>query len=253
MTERKPRWWLRILSVVIVLGVLGGAAEFALRMIIPGIVEAAVRSQLELTGDHPVEVTLGGSALLSALQGGVGDVTITIDKIPLPDGVEADASFHASKVPFNPLSGEISDGTVEFVVPKDQLGRVVKLLTKSVAQTGEVSDGSLVVGRSVELFGQEVGLKAKLGIEVKDGAVEISPQGVTAAGFDLTAEQLAAATGSLLDPILKPQTVCVRDQLPVGATLTDIELSSTGSAQISADLSPGIFSDPKQRKQGSCG
>lgn len=253
MTERKPRWWLRILSVVVVLGVLGGAAELALRMILPGIVEAAVRTQLKLTDDHPVEVTLGGSALFSALQGGVGDVTIAIDKLPLPGGIETDASFHSGKVPFNPLSGEISDGTVELVVPKDQLGGVVKTLTKNVAQTGEVSGGSLVVGRSVELFGQEVALNAKLGIEVKDGAVEISPQGVTAAGFDLTAEQLATATGSLLDPILQPQTVCVRDQLPAGVTLTDIELSSTGSARITADLNPGIFSDPKQRKQGSCG
>lgn len=253
MAEQKPRWWLRIVSVVVALGLLGGAAEFALRLTLPGIVEGAVRSELKLTNDHPIEVSLGGSAVLSALQGGMGDVTITVDKLPLFDGIDTDASFHASKVPFNPLAGEMSDGTVELLVPKDQLGGVVKLLTKSVVQTGEVSDGLLVVGRSVELFGQEVGLNAKLGIEAKNGAVEITPQGVTAAGFDLTAEQLASATGSLLDPIFQPQTVCVRDQLPTGVTLTDIALSSTGSAKMSAELHPGIFSDPKQRKQGSCG
>lgn len=253
MTERKPRWWLRILSVVVVLGVLAGGAEFALRMIIPGVIEGVVRSQLKLTADHPVEVDLGGSALLSAVQGGVGDVTIDIDRVPLLDGVETNATFHASKVPFNPLSGKITDGTVELVVPKDQLGSVVKMLTSGVAQTGEARGGSLVVGRSVELFGQEVGLTAKLGLKVNDGAVEIDPQGVNAAGFDLTAEQLAAATGSLLDPILQPQTVCVRDQLPAGVTLTDITLSSTGSARITADLSPSIFSDPKQQQPGTCG
>ncbi|QIK62725.1 DUF2993 domain-containing protein [Leucobacter viscericola] len=253
MAERKPRWWLRILSVVVVLGVLIGGAEFALRMIIPGVIEGVVRGQLHLTADHPVEVELGGSALLSAVQGGVGDVTINIDKVPLLDGVETDATFHAAKVPFNPLSGKISDGTVELVVPKDQLGNVVKMVTSGVAQTGEVQGGSLAVGRSVELFGQQVGLTAKIGLKVKDGAVEIEPQGVNAAGFDLNAEQLAAATGTLLDPILKPQTVCVKDQLPAGVTLTDITLSSTGSARITADLSPGIFSDPKQQAKGSCG
>ncbi|QIM19035.1 DUF2993 domain-containing protein [Leucobacter coleopterorum] len=253
MTERKPRWWLRILSVVVVLGVLVCGAEFALRMIIPGVIENVVRGQLKLTSDHPVEVDLGGSALLSAVQGGVGDVTINIDKVPLLDGVETDATFQAAKVPFNPLSGKITNGTVELVVPKDQLGSVVKMLTSGVAQTGEVQNGSLVVGRSIELFGQEVGLTAKLGLKVNDGAVEIDPQGVNAAGFDLTAEQLADATGTLLDPILQPQTVCVRDQLPAGVTLTDITLSSTGSARIKADLNPGIFSDSKQQQPGSCG
>lgn len=252
MAERKPRWWLRILSVVVVLGVLGSATEFALRLIIPGIIEGVVRDQLKLTADHPVEVTLGGSTLLNAVQGGVGDVTIEVDKIPLLEGIETDASLHAAKVPFDPLTGKIEGGTVELTVPKDQLGNVVKLLTSGVAQTGEVRGESLVVGRSVELFGQEVGLTAKIGIKVKDGAIEIDPQGVNAAGFDLTAEQLGAATGSLLDPILQPQTVCVRDQLPAGITLTGITLSSTGAAKITADLNPGIFSDPKQQKQGSC-
>ncbi|UOQ60255.1 DUF2993 domain-containing protein [Leucobacter rhizosphaerae] len=253
MSERRPRWWLRILGVVVALGLLAGAAEVALRLIIPGVIAGAVRSQLNMTDDHPVDVSLGGSALFSAVRGEVGDVTIAVPNVPLLEGVETDASLHAAAVPFDPTSGEISDGTVELVVPKDQLGAVVDLVTSGVAQTGEVRDGALVVGRSIEMFGQEVQLSASIGITVVDGAVEIEPLGVKAAGFDFTAEQISAATGSLLDPVLQPQTVCVRDQLPAGVTLTDISLSSTGSATIRASLAPGILSDPAQQAQGTCG
>lgn len=252
MSERKPRWWLRILGVVVVIGVLAGAAEVALRLIIPGVIAGAVRSELKMTEDHPVDVSLGGSALISALQGQVGNVTIDVPNIPLLEGVETDASLQAAAVPFNPLEGEITDGSVELTVPKDQLGAVVDLLTSGVAQTAEVSDGALVVGRSIEMFGQEVQLAASIGITVVDGAVQIEPLGVKAAGFDLTAEQISAATGDLLDPVLKPQTVCILDQLPRGVTLTDIGLSSTGSATIRADLDPSILSDPAQQEQGSC-
>ncbi|QIM17084.1 DUF2993 domain-containing protein [Leucobacter insecticola] len=253
MTKRKPRWWLRLIWVVAIIGVLAGAAEIALRLIIPGVVEGAVRSQLKLSDDHPVDVSLGGSALLYALQGSVGDVTIAVPNVPLLDGIETDASLRAGSVPFNPLSGEIRDASVDLVVPKEQLGAVVNLLTSGIAQTGEVRGGNFVAGRSVEMFGQSVDLAATLGVSVVDGAIKIEPLEVKVAGFDLTAEQISAATGSLLDPVLKPQTVCVQDQLPAGVTLKDIHFSSTGSVTIRADLSPGILSDPKQQAMGSCG
>lgn len=253
MSERKPRWWLRLVWVVVIIGVLAGAAEVALRLIIPGVIEGAVRSQLKLTQDHPVDVSLGGSALLSALQGGVGDVTIEVPNLPLLEGIETDASLHAGLVPFSPLTGKIRDASVDLVVPKEQLGSVVSLLTSGIAQTGEVRGGNFVVGRSIEMFGQTVGLSATIGVSVVDGAVEIEPLEVKAAGFDLTAEQIGAATGSLLDPVLKPQTLCIQDQIPAGVTLKDIDFSSTGSVTIRADLSPGILSDPAQQQMGSCG
>lgn len=253
MSERKPRWWLRVLTVVLVLAGLAGAAEFALRLFIPGIVEGVVRGQLGLTNDHPVDVDLGGSALLSATRGGIGNVTIDVPGVPVLDGVETDAVLKAELIPFNPLVGELTNARVTLTVPKDQLDPVVSLVTNGVAETGEVSDGVLAVGRSIELFGQQVALTAKLGVEVKDGAVEVEPLGVNAAGFELSSEQLAATTGSLLEPILKPQTLCVRDQIPAGVTLTDVTFSSTGSVVIDADLAPGVVSNPKLRAPGSCG
>ncbi len=253
MAERRPRRWAGILAVVIALGVLAGAAEFALRLIIPGVIENAVRDQLRLTDDHPVEVSLGGSALLNAVRGGVGDVTVTIPDAPILEGIELEASAHADFSPFDPQRGEISGGTATLTVPKEQLGPVVEMLTSGVAQTGEVSDGELVVGRSVDILGQQVPLTASLGLAVANGDIEIEPRGVSAAGFDLDAEQIAQATGSLLDPILSPHTVCVRDRLPAGIELTDIALSSTGSATISARLAPDIFSDPTRLEPGSCG
>ena len=247
------RWWTKLIIVIVVVGLLAGAAELALRLIIPGVVAGAVRSQLDLTDDHPVDVALGGSALLNAFRGGVGDVTVDVPDAPLVEGVLADAALHADLVPFNPTSGEISDGVVELRLDKEQLGPVIETVTQGVAQSGEVRDGELVVGRALEAFGQQVNLSARLSVEAVDGAVKINPLGLQAAGFDFSAEQLAQATGTLLDPILQPQTVCIADQLPAGVTLTDIVLSSTGTVTIRADLAPGILSDPDQREKGICG
>ncbi|WP_449280420.1 hypothetical protein [Leucobacter sp.] len=253
MAVRKGRWVRRILAVLLGVALLGGAAEVALRLIIPGVIGGIVRDQLQLTDDHPVEVSLGGSALLHALRGGIGDVGVEIPNAPLIEGVVVDARVHADFSPFDPQSGEIDGGTASLTVPKDQLGSVIELLTSGVAQTGEVRAGELAVGRTVEAFGQQLTITARIGLAVHEGDVEIEPRGVNAAGLDLSAEQISQATGSLLDPILQPQTVCVRDRIPAGVELTDIVLSSTGSVRIEAALDPGILSEPAQLEPGTCG
>ncbi|QYM75691.1 DUF2993 domain-containing protein [Leucobacter luti] len=252
MARGQSSWWKKLLGVVIALAVLGGGAELALRLFVPSVIETAVRSQLKLSGDHPVDVELGGSVVLNALRGGVGNVTVEVPDTPLVDGIVADATVRAGLVPFNPLNGEIQDGSVELTVPQDQLGSIVKLLTKGVATTGEVRDGDLLIGRSVTLLGQEIPLTIALGISVANGDVLLEPKQVSAAGLDLTAEQISQATGALLDPVLHPAPVCVRDQLPAGVTLTDVQLSSTGTAVIEASLAPDAVSNPEQRAKGSC-
>lgn len=252
MTQRKPRWWARALGVVAVLALLAGAGELALRLIVPGVIEGAVRSELKLSDDHPVDVDLGGSALLSAMRGGVGDVTVAAPGVPIVEGLTADARVHADFASFNPAKGEIRGATVALTVPQDELGTTVELLTQGIAQSGSVHGDDLVVGRSLELFGQSVSLSASLRLGVEDGEVTVEPTGVKAAGFDLSAEQLGDATGSLLDPILKPQSLCVADRLPRGVELTDIDLSSTGSVTLRAALAPTILSDPAQQELGSC-
>lgn len=251
--RRSPRRWVGLVGGVLALAVLAGAGEVALRLIIPGVIQTAIRDQFGLTEDHPVNVSLGGSALLSAVRGGVGDVTVEVPNTPLLEGIETDATVHAGFMPFDPSTGEISDASARLQVREDQLGNVIALVTQGIADRGSVRGDSLVVGNAVEVFGQAIELSASIGLGIADGAVQIEPRGVRAAGLDLSAEDLSAATGSLLDPILSPQTVCVADRLPRGVTLTGIELSSTGSVTISGDLSARILSDPAEQELGTCG
>lgn len=253
--ERRPRWWLRILWVVVILAVLAGAGEIALRAILPGAISAAVRQPLELSGDHPVDVQLGGSVLLHTVTGRLGDVTVTVPDAPLLDGLQGDLTVHADSAPFSLVSGsgEVQGATASITVPKDRIDQTISLLTKGIAQTGTVREGALDVGRSMEIFGQKVSLSATLKLGVEQGDVRITPEGVKAAGFDLTAKQIDSFGGPAVRALTQPQTVCVRDQLPRGIELTGIELSSTGSVRVDAKISPTLVSDPKQREKGSCG
>lgn len=250
--RRKHRWWRGALIALAVLGVLAGAAEIALRVITPGIVAEQVRQNLNLSEDHPVNVELGGSALLHALIGRVGPMKVEVPNAPLPEGIVATFGAQVHSMPFDPTSGEIDGGTVVVVVPADSVGKVVALATQGMADTAEVRNGEITVGRTLSLFGATVTLSVGLELSVQDGDLWVQPTEIQAAGFDLSVEQLRTVTGDSLDGILRAHELCVRDRLPAGVTLTDLRLSSTGSVSLTAELSPGVLSDPRQQALGSC-
>lgn len=246
-----PRWSKVLLTLVIVTGVLAGLGEWGLRLAIPGIVQTAVREQLDLPRSTPVDVSLGGSALLAALGGGVGNVGVEVPDAPVADGVRASLKFHADRVPFAVTSGELSDATASIFVDAADLGPVISLLTGGVADSGKTNGGALTVGRSIDAFGFSVPIEATLKLSIVDGNVRVEPAGLSAVGFDLDASQLANATGGLLDPLLSPRLVCVADRLPAGITLRDVRVT-TGGVRLDVALSDDFLSNDAARQLGTC-
>lgn len=246
-----PRWIKVLIAAVLTIGVLGGLAEWGLRLVVPGVLENQLRDNLELPRSQPVVVTLGGSALLYAVQGSIGDVTVEMVDAPVADGVRATLELHADRVPFSATSKEMRNATASIFVAGDELGPVVSLLTNGVADSGQTENGSITVGRTVETFGFQVPLKATLGLSVEDGEVRVEPRGLSAVGFDLSAEQIAAATGGLLDPLLSAHVICVADRMPAGIDLESIRVSM-GGVRVDVDLAPDFLSNPKQQQLGSC-
>lgn len=247
-----PRWVKVLIAVVVSVGVLAGVGEWGLRLAVPGIVENVAREQLDLPASHPVEVEQGGSALLAAIGGGVNDISVTIPDAPVADGVSATLEFRADRVPFTATSSEMSNASASIFVPAAQLGPVISLLTSGAADSGKTSGGDLVVGRQIDAFGFTVPIEASLRVSAEDGQVRVEPAGLSAVGFDLSADQLAAATGGLLQPLLEPRVLCIADRLPAGMELTDVRIT-TGGARVELALAPDFLSNAAQRETGTCG
>lgn len=249
---RRPRWGLRVLGIVLVLASLAGAAELALRLIVPGIVANAVRESFDMTDDHPVEVSVDGSALLSALSGQVGDVSIRVPQVTVLEGITVTVAASAQALPFDATGRPMESADASITIPADQLGAVIALATSGVANTGEVVDGELQIGRDISFFGALVPVEVSLAVAINAGDLMVEPTSVSAAGAELSAQQIRQVAGSSLNVILKPHTVCVRDQLPAGVTLTEIRLSSTGAVTVAASLAPDIIANPAKLELGTC-
>lgn len=246
-----PRWGKWLIGLVVGIAVLAVIAEFALRAIIPNVLGNALRDGLNLPKNHPVEVTMGGLAVGYAITGDMGDIDVQIPDAPVVEGVEASLSFHADRAPFDVTKGEIQGGTASAFVTTKQLTPLITLFTNGVADSGGLKDGDLAVGRTIDAFGFTVPLEATLQLGIEDGEVRIDPTGLSAVGFSFDADQLAAATGGLLKPLLESRLVCVSDRIPQGITLTAIDVMRTG-VQVEADLDPQLLSNPQQLELGSC-
>lgn len=246
-----PRWLKVSLALVVSVGVLAGAGELILRAIVPHIVASSVRESLHIPKSHEVDVQVSGSALLNALTGATGRVEVEVPDAPIADGVTATLSLEADRVPFAVTSGEMSNARATMFVPAEKLGPVISFLTSGVADSGKTSGDSLVVGKKIEAFGFSVELEATLHLSVENGDVRVVPEGLSAVGFDLSAEQLASATGGLLDPLLEPRVVCVADRLPAGITPRDITIAPSG-ARVQVNVSDDFLSNPAKQELGSC-
>lgn len=246
------RWAKLTIAGAVSLAVLAGGAEIALRALVPNIIAGALRESLAIPSDHPVAVEMQGPAVWYALGGNIGNADVTIPHAEVAEGVTATLRFHADRVPFNVTGGDLRGGIASVYVSNSQLSPVISMLTSGVADSGRTRDGDIAVGRTIDAFGFSVPLEATLNVSVESGGiVRVVPKGLSAVGFDLDAEQLGAATGGLLEPLLSAHDVCVADQLPAGVTLTVIDVTPRG-VEVEAKLADDFLSNPSQLEMGSC-
>ncbi|MFC7765884.1 LmeA family phospholipid-binding protein [Leucobacter soli] len=139
---RRRRRWLRIAVPVVVLLLVIGAAELAIRLIVPGIVSSVVRENLSLSEEHPVEVRLGAFELPSVLTGRLSTVEVEVDDAQLIDGLTGTVRLRADSVPFAVSEGEIRGASASLMIGKDELPAAIGLFTAGVADGGVVSGAS---------------------------------------------------------------------------------------------------------------
>ncbi|MDI6022120.1 LmeA family phospholipid-binding protein [Leucobacter sp. UT-8R-CII-1-4] len=253
--RKKAKLWLRLLVALLAVAALAGLAELALRAIIPTVIAGVVRDNMGLPKDHPVEVDLKGSALFPALTGHVNNVSMKVDSVSVFDGIEANLFAYAESVPFDPSKGEIIGARAAVTIPSKSMNSVMALVSNGLIDEGSVRDGEIELGRTMQMFGYDVPLKATLAVSVDRGDLLVRPTSVSAAGFDLSTEELRPLLGESAATFLDTHVVCVRDQLPAGITLSQVAFKSNvfgGSATVSAKLSPDLLSNERQLQPGTC-
>lgn len=244
----------RLSIVVGVIAVLGVLLEIALRIIIPPLVETGARIGFRVPDSAQVTVETKGSMLFNALRWRISDVTVTAEDVPLSNTIQAETELKIGSLPLIPTFGSLQNGNATFTVEPEQLESIIALGSQGLAQTGEMRDGKIAVTGTLseEDFALpaapvfEAPFELVFGLSVADGDLVVTPEAVHV--------QADGPLGEFLSEAMSAQrAVCMKEQLPTGLTLTDVSVDAEGRTTLHAALSPGLISDPDDRRLGNCG
>ena len=244
----------RAFITLLVLSLLLGALEVALRVFLPSSLEGVTRVALKVPAESDVEVTMPGLLTLNAVRGGVRDVRVESTHVRLFDEVHADIELRMDSAPLIPALGSIKGGTVRMTVPADERDDLLSLLSEGLVQSSEVVDGHLRVFGEVNenhydlpsYPGFAVPFEGELVLEgadhfvtawIHDPVIHAPPGPLT----DFMAEALS-----------EDRELCLAERFPRGLTLEDAWVNEEGEVLIDATLSPGIMSNLNERILGDC-
>ncbi|MET0933938.1 MAG: DUF2993 domain-containing protein [Mycetocola sp.] len=237
-----------VILVVAVLVVVGGAflAEYITRGVAEDAVEVAVESNLPSNVDGTVDVDIAGDwVLLQLLSGRMDFVTITSD----------DVTFDS--IPVEKIVVTASGVPIDLKAPVENIAATVSLdqatLNQLLTLPGndpELSLGNGTVGYedSTTVIGIPIGY-AVTAVLTPDGTDVL----ISAQSAEVTTGLGSIDLSGIVDRILgaEPVRVCLADKLPVGVTISAIDVRD-GVAHLSLAASDFTLSGSSLRTTGEC-
>jgi hypothetical protein len=198
-------------------------AEILIRDYATDRVKTQVAEGLALESKDDVSVAFGGSMVLQAIRGVIGQADVTVDGAT-----------------FGPLTGDLdirAEGVpLDSAQPVDRLEITMRVAEENVAELGDYLTGVEVA--DIALAAPEIlveteftllafAVPVELGLEpaAVEGALGFTPSSIEVAGRRLTADELRSSEfGGLAEPLLEQRQVCIAEYLPEALVLQDVDV-----------------------------
>jgi hypothetical protein len=227
--RRKKRKRGRIILIsVLVLLVLLVVAYFVGERLARDYAEGYIRDQvvtgLELPSGEGVAVDLGdGSFLLQAATGAITNLDITVDEFTLGD-VSGSATATAHHVPLD-SDAPVGELAIAVNINEDQLTALSSSLSGSNLDDVALDGQNIRINASFKVLSINIPISVALLPGAENGEIVFTPVDITAAGQQLTADELRNGLfGDVAAPLLSSRAICIAAELPAALTLDDVSV-----------------------------
>lgn len=237
-----------VVLVVAALVIVGGAflAESITRGVAEDAIAVAVESNLPSNVDGSVDVDIAGDwVLLQLFSGRMDEVTLSSDNVRF-DGIPVDnLVVTASGVPID-LKAAVTAIDATVTLDEAALNELLTLPGNDAAVS--LGDGAVGYEDSTTVFGVTVGYRVTASL-TPDGTDVL----LTAQGAEVTSGLGNVDVSGLVDRVVgsEPVRVCLADKLPVGVTISAIDVRD-GVAALSFAASDFTLSGKALRSRGEC-
>ncbi len=251
---RRRRWpWVVggiVVAVVLLVVAAVAIVETAVRSQIEAGIASQVRTELGLSADHPVSVSIAGPLTPQLLVQSLGELTISSPDVPL-GSVTANVSVVAQDVSLTPPH-TMSGGEATVSLDAGQLSSALTSVAGVELSDVAISDGTVTVGTSVTVFGVGIPLRLALAPSADAGTLVLTPESVSVGTLALTADQARQQFGDVADQLLGGWRICVAQYLPAGLRLHAVNVDGS-SLVASVTIDDRILRDPALQEKGACG
>ena len=205
--------------LVVVLVAAWFVAERIVRENATTSIRTALTTALGLESGHPMDIDLGGAALLpQVISGTLDTVDVRVDDVAIDD-IVADVRFSALDVPVD-SSQPLRTLTATATVDESEISKLGDALSGVDVDSISLADGTVVATTVLSAFGFEVPVSAALEPSVDGGAIEFAPLSFTVNDSTLSLAQVRASRfGDFVDSLLPQQSFCVAEYLPESIVL----------------------------------
>ena len=224
--RRRGRRALLVVGVVVLGLVVVGLLAFrpvdnALRNVLEDQIATSLRQSLALDASTPLTVKVGGGSVIRQIVGGeLARVDVSTDSVTFGE-FTGPAVLVATAVPID-TSKPVGTLSIDFSISQDQLLKVSNNLS-GVPLTAVTVDDSQIEA-SAELTALFVTVPISVGLlpSAVDGQIAFSPNTISLAGADFSANDLRARFGALAERALTTQNLCIANGLPQVFVLDEV-------------------------------
>jgi len=208
-----------------------------------------VAAQLALPASQPVHVDVAGPILPQLAAGVLDDVTVRSQGVKL-GAVVGDLVLRAHGVPIRGTA-PMRAATATIALDQTQLRILLAGVESFPADTVALAAPHVTVTYPLRFFGASVPVGVALLPGAQGGALVLRPAALQLGGTSIAADELRARFGGAADAVLRDWTVCVRQHLPRGVTLTSVAVR--GDALVAGfAIAGGILHDTQLQHSGTC-
>lgn len=253
--KKRKRGWIGWVIAIVLLSLLVVAffiADNYARQYARDYVRDRIIQVLGIDPASDVDVQLGGgSIILQALTGGIGEVDVSIAELTFGE-LTGVADIHATDVP---LDSAQPVGTLDISVTVDEenVQKLAGFMSGLELSRIELGDGVITIGTQFNLIFFSVPVAVDLLPSAVEGGISFDPQTILVGDDEISVADLRDSPefSALAGDLLQSQDFCVSSYLPQALSIADVDV--VGSTLVVAITGDGArLGGPELSTMGTC-
>jgi len=247
--HRGRRWLIALIVLVVLLVAAALAGEWLARDIVPRAVKQQAVASRGVSDASSIDVDIPGILLVQLVRGTIDEATVSAPDLRIDD-LSGSVAVTVRDLAFRG-DPTISGGAASVTLDAAQLQALLGTVDGFPADAVGLADPDVTASTEVRVFGAAIPIGIGLRPGAAAGDLVLTPDSLTLADAEVSADELRDRLGGLADGVLREWQVCIAQYLPAPLALADVAV--TGDRLVAGfDIAATTLTEEALQAKGTC-